>query len=148
MTLVPNIKESPPKNRKTTKNDPKWAYSLDTTFHYSTFLTYLWPSGIEGQNEPFPRSVVTKLFEWHWFLSYRVAWRENIGKINNFEKSAKRSRKYFFLKILKNTHQILRSKATQNWYLTHDFLYKCAFYNDTMNTYYVKIAHVTKIRRR
>ena len=54
----------------------------------------------------------------------------------------------FFLKILKNTHQILRSKATQNWYLTHDFLYKCAFYNDTMNTYFAKIAHVTKIRWR
>ena len=54
----------------------------------------------------------------------------------------------FFLKNFKNTHQILRSKATQNWYLTHDFLYKCAFYNDTMNTYFAKIAHVTKIRWR
>ena len=60
----------------------------------------------------------------------------------------KRSRKCFFLKIFKNTHQILRSKATQNWYLTHDFLYKCAFYNDKMNTYFAKIAHVTKIRWR
>ena len=70
-----------------------------------------------------------------------------MGKINNFEKSAKTEQKmFFFFENLKNTHQKIGSKATQNWCLTHDFLYKCAFYNDTMNTYFTKIAHVKKIR--
>ena len=124
------------KSGKPQKNGQKWANLLNTNFQSSSsewcddhfsLLTYLfkapfWPSGIEGQNEPFSRSVVTKLIEWHWFLSCRVAWRENMGKINNFEKSAKMGQKMFFLKILKNTHQKIRSKATQKCGLTHDFL--------------------------
>ena len=41
------------------------------------------------------------MIEWHWFLSCRVAWRENMGKINNFEKSAKMGQKMFFFENLK-----------------------------------------------
>ena len=74
------------------------------------------PSGIEGQNEPFKRSVVAKLMEWHWFLSCRVTLRENRGKFPIFEKSPKTEQKIFFLKILKSTHPKIRSKATQKRY--------------------------------
>ena len=59
------------------------------------------PSGIEGQNEPFKRSVVAKLMEWHWFLSCRVTLRENRGKFPIFEKSPKTEQKIFFFENFK-----------------------------------------------
>ena len=79
MTLVPKLKGSPRKIRKTTKNGQKLAdllcfaqiyivqiqNDMATIFPFKhAFLKVSFrPSGIEGQNEPFKRSVVAKLME-------------------------------------------------------------------------------------
>ena len=73
MTLVPKLK-SPRKIRKTTKKWPicfaqiyivQIQNDMATIFPFKhAFLKVSFPpSGIEGQNEPFKRSVVAKLME-------------------------------------------------------------------------------------
>ena len=84
MTLMPKLKGSPPKIRKTTK---KWLKMGQFAWRKFSLFKFgmMWQS----------------LMDWHWFLSCRVALRENRGKILNFEKSAKMEQKMYFFENFK-----------------------------------------------
>jgi len=137
MTLVPKLKGSPQKIRKTTKKWPKmgqFAWHKFSLFKFGMMWRPFFFVNIPFLRAHFDRLVLrVKMSHFQGLLVQN--WLSDIVfcpvelldtkiwvKSIILRKVIKWGRKCFFLKIKKNTHQKIRSKATQKCGLTHDFL--------------------------
>ena len=92
---------------------------VTTVFLFVNAISFLLMccSGIKLQNEVLERCLKENFMELCLFLSNWVAEQKNMGKILNFEKSAKMEQKMIFLKIFKNTPKKSKTRARLKMYI-------------------------------